>query len=134
MIGPLVGGYLVDAVSWRLIFAINVPFVALTLVLIFASVPARERGGTRARASTGWAPLLTFFGLAGPVLALIRQPVVGWSSPQVWGCRASQGSRCWRVFVVHERRTPAPMLPLGALHAAQLRRRATSRRSRCTAA
>jgi predicted MFS family arabinose efflux permease len=56
--------------------------------------------------------VLTFLGLAGPVLALIRQPVVGWSSPQVW-LPALAGVALLGVFVLHERRTPEPMLPLG---------------------
>src|SRR5207244_9112178 len=84
VIGPLFGGWLVDAVSWRLIFAINVPFIVLTLMLIFRAVPARERGA--AHAKVDWlGALLTFLGLAGPVLALIRQPSVGWGSAQVIG-------------------------------------------------
>jgi EmrB/QacA subfamily drug resistance transporter len=111
VIGPLVGGYLVEAVSWRLIFAINIPFVLLTLVLISRAVPARVRGGAHARVD--WlGAALTFLGLAGPVLALIREPSVGWASPQVWG-PALAGVILLGAFLLHESRTPEPMLPLG---------------------
>ena len=56
--------------------------------------------------------MLTFFGLAGPVLALIRQPVVGWSSIEVWGPGIA-GIVLLGLFVLHEHRTTSPMLPLG---------------------
>jgi EmrB/QacA subfamily drug resistance transporter len=111
VVGPLAGGFLVDAVSWRLIFAVNVPFVAATLVLVSRAVSGRPRGGEHAPVDwTGAA--LTFFGLLGPVLALIRQPTVGWGSIQVWGPGLG-GLALLVAFVAHERRTTAPMLPLG---------------------
>jgi EmrB/QacA subfamily drug resistance transporter len=111
VVGPLAGGYLVDAVSWRLIFAVNIPFVLATLMLVSIAVPPRAPGTTHARVD--WlGAVLTFFGLAGPVLALIRQPDVGWSSPQVWGPGIG-GLVLLALFIEHERRTPAPMLPLG---------------------
>ena len=111
VVGPLAGGFLVDAVSWRLIFAVNVPFVLFTLVLISRAVPAREPGAEHA--PVDWlGAALTFFGLAGPVLALIREPELGWSSPQVWG-PALAGAVLLGAFAIHEQRTPAPMLPLG---------------------
>jgi EmrB/QacA subfamily drug resistance transporter len=111
VVGPLAGGYLVDAGSWRLIFAVNIPFVLITLLLVSLAVPARARGAAHARVD--WlGAALTFFGLAGPVLALIREPVVGWSSAQVWGPGLG-GPALLAVFLLHERNTPAPMLPLG---------------------
>jgi len=55
--------------------------------------------------------LLTVFGLAGPVLALIRQPVAGWGSPEVWAPGLG-GLALLGAFVWHERRTADPMLPL----------------------
>ena len=110
VIGPLAGGFLVQTVSWRLIFAVNIPFVVITLMLVARAVPARDRGAAHARVD--WlGAALTFFGLAGPVLALIRQPVVGWSSFQVWG-PALGGPALLLLFVWYERRSPAPMLPL----------------------
>ena len=111
VIGPLTGGWLVDTASWRLIFAINVPFVLLTLALVSAAVPKRE-GGAR-HAPVDWlGAVLTVLGLAGPVLALIRQPSVGWGSMEVWAPGLG-GVLLLAAFVWHEARTPDPMLPLG---------------------
>ncbi len=111
VVGPLAGGFLVGAVSWRLIFAVNIPFVAITLLLVSRAVPARAPG--TAHAPIDWlGAALAFLGLVGPVVALIREPVVGWSSPRVW-VPAIAGAALLAVFVLHEQRTSAPMLPLG---------------------
>jgi EmrB/QacA subfamily drug resistance transporter len=111
VIGPLLGGWLVDVVSWRAIFAINVPFVLVTLLLVSRAVPARARG--EEHPPVDWlGAALTFFGLAGPVLALIRQPEAGWGSPQVWATGLG-GIALLVLFVLHESRAEAPMLPLG---------------------
>lgn len=50
---PGYGGYLVAAATWRLTFAINVPFVIITLLPIAVSVPGRQRGAAHAPVDCG---------------------------------------------------------------------------------
>ncbi len=111
VLGPFAGGWLVDAASWRWIFAINVPFVLATLVLVAVAIPAPVAGGVRRRIDWTGAALCAI-GLAGPVYGLIRQPDAGWASPAVLG-PVLGGVAVLAAFFWHERRSADPMLPLG---------------------
>jgi EmrB/QacA subfamily drug resistance transporter len=112
VLGPLVGGELLRIGSWRLIFLVNVPFVIVCVALILTVIPRSEHRRRGARRIDVSGALLCALGLAGPVFALIEESRLGWSSPAVWLSLVA-GVVLLSSFLVHERRTRDPMLPLG---------------------
>lgn len=107
--GPLAGGVLVSVAGWRWIFLVNLPLVAVTLMLISRFVVAGGQSGDRRLDVPGAA--LAALGLGGPVFALIEQPRLGWSSPGVL-VPLLGGVLMLVAFVWRERAARDPMLPL----------------------
>ncbi|SIN75804.1 drug resistance transporter, EmrB/QacA subfamily [Agromyces cerinus subsp. cerinus] len=114
LVGPLLGGLLVDLVSWRLVFWINLLPIAFALVFMHAlgrdaPNPAKER--------IDWlGASLGVVGLGGTVFALIEQGRFGWSSPVVY-IPLVVGLVALIAFVWWENRAPQPMLPLSLFRA-----------------
>jgi EmrB/QacA subfamily drug resistance transporter len=110
IVGPTLGGWLVDVSSWRVIFLINLPIAAATLLLL-----ARLGGMHQARREDlrvdVLGAILCTAGLGLVVAGFIEQPQRGWGDPLILTAFIG-GLACLGAFVAYELRTPMPMLPL----------------------
>jgi EmrB/QacA subfamily drug resistance transporter len=108
--GPAGGGALIGLISWRAIFWINLPLVAVTAWLTLRAV--EESSDPEADRGLDWVGVaLSAVGLGGPVFALIEQPTHGWGDPLVW-LPLVVGVACFALFLLYEARARNPMLDL----------------------
>jgi EmrB/QacA subfamily drug resistance transporter len=111
VIGPLAGGVLIGIASWRWVFAVSLVPVAATLMLIPRAVPASMDEPAEAGPLDLFGALLCSLGLAGLVFGLIEQPNRGWGDPVVF-VPLLASAVLLPAFLLHERRTASPMVPL----------------------
>jgi EmrB/QacA subfamily drug resistance transporter len=116
-IGPFLGGWLISAVSWRLVFFINLPVAAVVVLVAARHVPESRAPRVAGRLDVPGALAVTT-GLVGLTYGLIEGPGRGWDAPVVLGALAG-GAVSFTAFLLIEQRTADPMLPLAVFRSAQ---------------
>jgi EmrB/QacA subfamily drug resistance transporter len=107
-LGPLVGGAVVDGISWHWIFWLNVPLGLVLIPLAFRNL--QETRGPASRLDLPGLGLVSA-GLFGIVWGLVRGNGVGWGSAEIVGALVA-GFALVAAFVAWELRTEHPMLPI----------------------
>lgn len=113
IVGPLIGGVLVDFASWRFAFLINVIPIAITLWLL-RGVPDPPRQ-TKPHIDILGA-VLSILGLGGLVFGLIEQPRLGWGHPAI-PITLLGGAVLFVLFLLRQKRVSDPILPLDLFRA-----------------
>jgi EmrB/QacA subfamily drug resistance transporter len=115
-VGPFLGGWLVDAASWRWVFLINIPLAAVAAIITVRHVPESRDATAGGHLDIAGAVSVTL-GLGGLVFSLIEIPVQGWS-PVTIGTLVV-GVLAMSAFPIIEHRASAPLIPLELFRSAQ---------------
>jgi EmrB/QacA subfamily drug resistance transporter len=116
-IGPFLGGWLISAVSWRLIFLINLPIAAAVLAISARHVPESRDPSVTGRIDIPGAAAITI-GLIGLTFGLIEGPSLHWTSPGVLASLLI-GIVLLAGFPLVERREHNPMVQVGLFASTQ---------------
>ena len=111
VLGPIVGGVIVDTISWRVAFLINVPILGVALWATIAHV--QESRDTDARASFDWlGAIVAALAVGGLSFGLIRGEANAWADTAAW-ISIGVGVVALIAFPILMARRPNPLVPLG---------------------
>jgi EmrB/QacA subfamily drug resistance transporter len=116
-IGPFLGGWLISAVSWRLVFFINLPLAVLVVAISIRHVPETKAPGPVPKLDVRGATCISA-ALAGITYGLISASSYGWASISVL-LPLFVGLGLLGLFIFVEDKEPQPMLPLGVFRSRQ---------------
>jgi EmrB/QacA subfamily drug resistance transporter len=116
-VGPFLGGWLIGAVSWRLVFFINLPVAVAVIAVAARHVPETRAPGPRQRLDAAGAVTISL-ALAGLTYGLIAASADGWTAPAVLASLLA-GAVLFVVFCVIEARSSHAMLPLAVFRSRQ---------------
>jgi EmrB/QacA subfamily drug resistance transporter len=116
IVGPLLGGFLTDALGWRSVFAVNLPLGAAAAAVLVVAYPVRGAAAAGTRPRVDYAGAITLVGGAGALLLALslggRDPA--WTSPTLLGL-ALAGLGLLILFARVEARATDPIIPLRLL-------------------
>ncbi len=115
-VGPILGGYFAEELTWRLVFYINAPVALIVLVLLYLRVP-ESRDDSRERTADWPGALLVTLGLGGVTYGFIEYPERGAADPVIIASLLG-GAAALVLFVFVESKSTDPMVPLSLFKSA----------------